>query len=161
PAARRQLERRLDLRAGGDGIGEVLHSRLDLSLFHSGPRPAFGRPEPVIIQWVGRSRSAEDSLIEFLDHCRVGRVLAQRLQPFLDQFGDDEWGFGADTRLDAYLMRKAEGVPEHPTAAVENFIAGLWRCGGGHEAEHDLRPEIITFEQRCAAENVITGFLRG
>ena len=73
PAARRQPERRLDLRAGGDGIGQVVHRRLDLLLFHPGPRPAFGRPEPVIVQRVSLGRAAEDAFIELLDHRRDRR----------------------------------------------------------------------------------------
>ena len=75
----------LHLLARRDGSGQVVHGRLDLLLLHARPRPAFGRPEPVIVQRVSLGGAAEDAFVKLLDHAGVAGILALRLQPFLDQ----------------------------------------------------------------------------
>ena len=44
--------------------------------------------------------------------------------------------------------------------AVEDLVAGLGRGRGGQVAAHDLRPEVIPFEEGRAAKDVIAGFRR-
>ena len=63
PAAGREAERGLHVLPRLNGSGQVVHGRLDLLLFHARPRPAFGRPEPVVVQRVSLGGAAEDAFI--------------------------------------------------------------------------------------------------
>ena len=111
PAACREAKWCPDFRAGRDGAGQIVHGRFDFLFFDARPRPALGRPKPVIVKWVSLGCAVKDAFIELVDDRWVSGILALGLQPFLDRFRDDERSLGADARLYAHLMREAESVP--------------------------------------------------
>ncbi len=160
PAAGGQLERRGGFPPSLDAHGQVRGHGLDRFRLGVVPGPALPRPEPVIIDGIGRGDASEHRLVEVLDDGRVLGIAAGGDQALPDGRGHRQGRLRPDAGLDAEAPGQRESVLEDGGGPVEDLVLGRGAGRVGAEAVHDVVPEVVPLEEQARAEMEVAGPLR-
>jgi len=148
-----------NLLGGGNARQQVVEGALDPFIFCALPRPSFRRPKPIVVHRISLQDPAVDAGIELLEHGGVGRILALRLEAFLECLGHGQRCLGADAGLDAELAGVFERGAEQKSRAVEHVVAALRRARLWDVVPHYPGAEVVALKELGRAAGVIAVFL--